>query len=141
MAERQQHSQPRWPELQRHDPKGVRSMSRRILFMFEHPACNVIVDIHLPLPDPIEESTEAMAERVRPACPICKQSMRYGGWNFSDADLDESPSENPQHLPRISLDHPRIVGCTCGWHPPPKTENSDDAFATHVAIASAGSPL
>lgn len=49
---------------------------RRIRLMFDHPTptCDdVVVDIHLPLPDPIEDDAEAIAERVRPACPICKQ--------------------------------------------------------------------
>ena len=64
----------------------------RISLMFDHPGCpdDIVVDIHLPLPDPIEEGAEAMAERVRPLCPICKQSMRYAGFSFSDEDEDDA---------------------------------------------------
>jgi hypothetical protein len=65
---------------------------RRIRLMFDHPThtCDVVVDIHLPLPEPIEESVAAMADRVRPACPICKQPMPYTGWSFSDLDDDDN---------------------------------------------------
>ena len=61
---------------------------KHIMLMFEHPACDVVVDIHLPLPDPITEGADAMAERVRPACPICKEPMRYSAWGFSDTDTE-----------------------------------------------------
>ena len=63
----------------------------RISLMFDHPGCpdDVVVDIHLPLPNPIDESAEAMAERVRPVCPICKQPMQYAAWGFSDEDEDD----------------------------------------------------
>lgn len=64
-----------------------------IMLMFEHPACDVVVDIHLPLPDPIEESTEVMAERVRPLCPSCKEPMRYSCWSFSDYDENDDEAE------------------------------------------------
>jgi hypothetical protein len=60
----------------------------RIMLMFEHPPCDVVVDVHIPLPEPIEESANAMAERVRPACPICKEPMRYSAWSFSDDEED-----------------------------------------------------
>lgn len=72
-------------------------MNHRIMLMFEHPACNAVVDIHLPLPDPIVEGTEAMAARVCPVCPICKQPMRYAAWSFSDtADEDDSTAKSVQ---------------------------------------------
>jgi hypothetical protein len=71
----------------------------RISLMFEHPACDdVVVDIHLPLPDPIEESAEAMADRVRPACPICKQPMRYVGWGFSDIDQADKDNDDLEQV-------------------------------------------
>lgn len=72
-------------------------MSRRIYLMFEHPTCQgIVVDIHLPLPDPAEKSTDDLALRVRPACPICKQPMRYSGWGFSDTDDGKAEPEKPQ---------------------------------------------
>lgn len=73
-------------------------VSRRISLMFEHPSCNdVVVDVHLPLPDLVEESAETAADRVRPACPICKQSMQYVGWGFSDIDEENEPNPIPDH--------------------------------------------
>lgn len=67
------------------------SKPTRISLLFDHPGCpgDVTVDIELPLPDPVVESTEAIAERVRPACPICKQRTRYAGFRFVDEDNDE----------------------------------------------------
>jgi hypothetical protein len=60
-------------------------MSNRIMLMFEHPACGeIVVDLHLPLPEPIVESADAMGERLRPACPICKQPMRYVGFSYDE---------------------------------------------------------
>ena len=56
-----------------------------IMLMFEHPSCDVVVDIHLPLPD-------LMAERVRPLCPSCKQPMRYSCC-FSDYDENDVETE------------------------------------------------
>lgn len=73
---------------------------RRIRFMFDHPTptcADVVVDIHLPLPDPIEEGAEAMAERVRPACPICKQPMRYAAWSYSD--INDNDDTAPEQAP------------------------------------------
>jgi hypothetical protein len=62
-------------------------MSRRIMLSFDHASCSDgTVDIYLPLPDPIQESAEAMADRHRPACPICKQPARYVGWRFETAE-------------------------------------------------------
>ena len=58
----------------------------RMIFSFDHPPCDVSVDIDLPLPDPITESAEAQADRVCPACPICKAPMRYIGFLFSKDD-------------------------------------------------------
>lgn len=73
-------------------------MSLRITLIFEHPTCDVGVDVHLPLPDPIEVGAEAMADRCRPACPICKEPMRYIrryiNWRFPDDDA--STSESPR---------------------------------------------
>lgn len=61
-------------------------MSRRITLVFEHPACGEVgTDVHLPLPNPITESAEAMAARVCPACPLCKQPMSYVGFSFAEA--------------------------------------------------------
>jgi len=73
-------------------------MTRRIQLMFEHPTCNVVVDVHIPLPEPIEEGHDAMAVRVRPACPLCKQPMRYVGWSFStiDDDADDDDASNTE---------------------------------------------
>jgi hypothetical protein len=65
--------------------------TRRIMIVFEHPRCEIVVDVHLPLPEPIETGLDAMAERVRPACPICKEPMPYIAWNFSDTE-EEDPS-------------------------------------------------
>ena len=131
-------------------------MRRRIMLMFEHPACNdVVVDIHLPLPDPITESTEAMAARVIPACPICKEPMRYAGWSSNTAAAAEEDDTRRHargramieglraftglnargHAPLIARDALMIVGCTCGWRTPPDTTDSDDAFAAHCAIS------
>lgn len=67
---------------------------KRIMIMFEHHACDVVVDIHIPLPEPIEESVDAMAERVRPACPICKEPMRYSAWGFSNTDDEDDEDDN-----------------------------------------------
>jgi hypothetical protein len=61
-------------------------MSRRLMLMFDHPTCDVAVEIYVPLPEPIQEGTEAMADRYRPACPICKQPAQYLGWNFEPVD-------------------------------------------------------
>ena len=70
-------------------------MSTRIMLVFEHPTpttCDEIaIDIHLPLPDPIVEAAEAMAARVQPACPFCKQPMHYIGFNFENADEKDAP--------------------------------------------------
>src|SRR5574341_1483662 len=55
-----------------------------------------VVDHDLPLPDPAEKSTDDLALRVRPACPICKQPMRYSGWGFSDTDDGKAEPEKPQ---------------------------------------------
>jgi len=38
------------------------------------------------MPDPINESAEAQADRVCPACPTCKAPMRYIGFRFSKDD-------------------------------------------------------
>lgn len=54
----------------------------RIRLMFEHPACEIVVDVHLPLADPIVEGADAMAARVCPACPICKERLGYVGFNL-----------------------------------------------------------
>lgn len=59
----------------------------RITLVFSHPPCHgVRVDVCLPLPDPVEEGAEAMAGRVCPACPLCKEPMRYVGFHFGDED-------------------------------------------------------
>ncbi len=58
--------------------------TRRIMLMFEHPTCDVVVDVHIPLPEPIEEGAHAMAARVQPGCPICKELMRYVGFSFDE---------------------------------------------------------
>ena len=59
---------------------------RRIRLLFdhsEHSACGeVSVSVHLPLFDPIVEGADALAARVRPACPICKEALRYVGFNL-----------------------------------------------------------
>ncbi len=69
-------------------------MSHRIMLMFEHPTCNdVVVDVHLPLPDPITENIDTIAARVKPACPICKEPMHYIGWGFSDTGKEEDKAE------------------------------------------------
>jgi len=113
------------------------------MLMFEHPPCDdVVVDVHLPLLDPSTTNIEAMADRVRPACPICKEPMRFAAWNFSDTDEgSEPPSAAPlpsEHRPRINLGAAPIGGCTCGWQTPPNTTDSDDAFSEHLAIIEAG---
>lgn len=129
----------------------------RIMLMFEHPACNnVVVDIHLSLPEqrasPIDATAATLAARVRPACPICKDPMHYRAWGFSDTNQqDEVESEHtamlqsPQsplhqkadHRPLLTRDRGvlwmRIVGCTCGWRPPPGHTDSEEAFSTHAA--------
>lgn len=38
-----------------------------------------------------------------------------------------------EHAPRLVLDPPQIIGCTCGWETPAGTTDSDDAFAMHFA--------
>ena len=40
-----------------------------------------------------------------------------------------------EHQPRMALDPPRIVGCSCGWRTPAGTADSDDALAIHVTLA------
>lgn len=61
-------------------------MSRRIILVFEHPSCEeVAIEIQLPLPDPSTESADAMAARICPACPFCKEPMRYVGFSFPEA--------------------------------------------------------
>lgn len=66
----------------------------RITLMFEHRSCDIVVDVHIPLPEPIDESANAMAARVQPACPICKEPMRYSAWGFSDTAKEESDGED-----------------------------------------------
>lgn len=64
---------------------------------------------------------ESLLDRVR---NLCSQSAH------------DKESDTPQrHNPRIALDRPRIVGCTCGWRTPTGVTDSDDAFAKHVAVA------
>ncbi len=62
-------------------------MSRRIVLSFDHPPCgDIAVDIHVSLCDPIQEGAEAIAERLRPVCPICKQPAIYVGFCFEPKD-------------------------------------------------------
>ncbi len=65
---------------------------------------------------------------ARSGCPMCEMQIEDICRSFT----------NVKHAPRITLDKTRIVGCTCGWRTPPGTTDSDDAFATHVAIVKAG---
>ena len=58
----------------------------RIILSFDHRTCDASVDINLPMPDPINVSAEEQADRVCPACPICKAPMRYIGFSFSKDD-------------------------------------------------------
>lgn len=64
----------------------------RIVLCFEHSTCAVLVDITLPLPDPIVEGAETMADRIRPTCPICKNPTDYIGFCF---DAEEDHSDHP----------------------------------------------
>ncbi len=69
-------------------------MTLRITLSFDHPPCgNVGVDIRIPMPNPIEESAEAIADRYRPECPICAEPARYVGFSME-----------PEHLPK-----PRMI--------------------------------
>lgn len=107
-------------------------MSRRIMLLFEHPTCDVSIDVYLPVPDPIEVGAEVMADHCRPACPICKMALQYVGFCLEDA-AEKTPAR--AHVPRIAWTPvPRIVSCACGWLPPPGTPDSDTAFSWHCAI-------
>jgi hypothetical protein len=104
------------------------------MFMFEHPACSdIVVDVHITLPE-LNESIDILADRYRPACPICKQPTRYAGWNFSDEDT--TVGKRNHHAPIVGLHphQPHITGCACGWKTPPRTSDSDSAYAEHYAI-------
>jgi hypothetical protein len=80
-------------------------VNTHITLVFDHPPCNgVRVDIHLPLPDPPVEDAEAMAERMRPACPVCKRSMQYVGFYFGG---DDEPGRLTSLLDQPSI--PRAV--------------------------------
>lgn len=69
----------------------------RITLVFEHPPCiGVRVDVRLPLPDPVQEGAETTANRISPACPLCKQAMQYVGFYFSSHGSDNDAPE-PNH--------------------------------------------
>jgi len=63
-------------------------MNRRIVLSFEHTACGTDVEIYVPLPDPLQEGAQAIADHRRPACPICKALMQYVGFSFDDTKED-----------------------------------------------------
>lgn len=68
-------------------------MSSHITLVFEHTPCvDVRVDVRLPLPDPVEEGAEAIADRIRPTCPACKEAMQYVGFYFGNED--DAPEPN-----------------------------------------------
>ena len=68
-------------------------MSCRILLAFEHATCDIGVDVHVPLS---KENSEVLADRVRPACPICKEPMIYIGFWIGMAD-----PEDPLRIERL----------------------------------------
>ncbi len=119
------------------------------MLMFEHPACdNVVVDIHLSLPEPaspIDATAATLAARVRPACPICKEPMLYRAWGFSATHQQDEvapvyasmlqPKSDHQPLFTRNKGVAEIIGCTCGWRLPPGTTDSDTALSTHIARA------
>ena len=81
----------------------------RIVLAFDHPPCEgVNVDVTVPLPDPIQESAEAMAERYRHTCPLCKEPARYVGFHFDvHWRFKEEATAADRHLcdfPRAALD-------------------------------------
>lgn len=58
---------------------------------------------------------------ARSGCPMCEMQI-------------ESFCRGPRnhHAPRITLDPPHIIGCTCGWRTPQGTTDSEDAYSWHV---------
>lgn len=62
----------------------------------------------------------------RSGCPMCEIRI--------EALCRSTNPARPDHTPRISLDHTRITGCTCGWRTPPGTTDSDDAYSLHAAV-------
>jgi hypothetical protein len=60
----------------------------RIVLAFEHPTCDIGVDVHIAFPNPIQ-GAEALAARVCPACPICKEPMSYTGFWLGTADKED----------------------------------------------------
>lgn len=71
-------------------------------------------------------SVKVRANGSRSGCPMCEMQIE---------SLCRATSSPRKHAPRIVLDHPRIVGCTCGWRTPLGTTDSDDVYAEHYALA------
>jgi hypothetical protein len=70
-------------------------VSNRVVLAFEHPSCDIGVDIHIAFPDPVQ-GPKAQAARMRPACPICKEPLHYTGFWLGVAD-----KEDPLRIERL----------------------------------------
>lgn len=61
----------------------------------------------------------------RSGCPMCEMQIE---------SLCRSGAAPVKHATRVTSDHTRVVGCTCGWRTLPGTVDSDDAYAVHLAL-------
>ena len=83
------------------------------------------------------------ASGARDGCPMCEMQIEDVCRSFTPPRTP-LPPRDVQHAPQMTQDlvglglWTRIVGCTCGWRTPLGTTDSDNAFASHVAIAKAG---
>ena len=76
------------------------------------------------------------ANGARSGCPMCEMQIEDLCRSFSSAPPKKPPIRPnvSEHNPRITIDHTRIIGCSCGWRAPTGTPDSEEAYVEHVTV-------